>query len=49
MFYLNLLKDKYKVLYVCDTPKGENNYHIHGEPQTSLPKKHIPNTKSKMT
>ena len=49
MFYLNFLKDKYKVPYMCDTPKGENHYRIHEEPQTTLPKKHPPNTKSKKT
>ena len=49
MFYLNFLKDKYKVSYICDTSKGENHYHIHDEPQTTLPKKHPPNTKNKRT
>jgi len=49
MFYLNLLKDKYKVPYMCDTLKGENHYRIHEEPQTTLKKKHSPNTKSKRT
>jgi len=34
MFYLNFLKDKYKVPYIYDTPKDENNYRIHEEPQT---------------
>jgi len=24
MFYLNFLKDKYNVPYICGTPKGEN-------------------------
>ena len=41
MFYLYFLKDKYKVPYICDTPKGENDYRIYEEPP--------PNTKSKMT
>ena len=31
--------------YICDTPKGENHYRIHEEPQATLPKKHSPNTK----
>jgi len=35
--------------YICDTPKDENHYRIHDEPQITLPKKHPPNTKSKMT
>ena len=38
MFHLNFLKDKYKVSYICDIPKVENHYHIHEEPQTTLPK-----------
>lgn len=38
MFYLNFVKDKYKVLYICGTPKGKN------QPQTTLPKTHPPNT-----
>jgi len=38
MFYLKFLKDKYQVLYICDTPKNENQYRIHEEPQTILPK-----------
>jgi len=33
--------------YICDTPKGENHYRIDEEPQTTLPKKHTRNTKSK--
>jgi len=37
------------VTYIYDTPKDENHYRIHEEPQTTLPKKHSPNTKSKMT
>ena len=37
-FYLNFLKDKYKVPYICDKPKGENHYRIDEEPQTTLPK-----------
>jgi len=37
------------MLYICGTFKGENYYHIHEEPQTTLPKKHLPNTKNKMT
>jgi len=41
MFYLYFSKDKYKVWYMCGTPKGENDYRIHEEPP--------PNTKSKMT
>jgi len=28
MFYLIFLKDKYKVSYICGTPKDENNYLI---------------------
>ena len=28
MFYLKILKDKYKVSYICGTPKGENHYRI---------------------
>jgi len=36
IFYLKNLKDKYKVLYICDTPKGENHYRIHEELQTTL-------------
>jgi len=36
------------VSYICDTPKCENHYRIHKEPKTTLPKKHAPNTKSKM-
>jgi len=39
MFYLNFLKDKYKVSYICSTPKNENHYRIHEELQTTLPKK----------
>ena len=39
MFYLKFLKDKYKVSYICDTPKGENHYRIHEEPQITLPEK----------
>jgi len=38
MFYLNFLKDKYKVPYICGTSKDENHYHIHEKPQTTLPK-----------
>jgi len=38
MFYLNFLKDKYKMPYICDTPKDENHYHIYEEPQTTLQK-----------
>ena len=34
MFYLNFLKDKKKVPYICDTPKGENHCCIHEGPQT---------------
>jgi len=49
MFYLIFLKDKYKVSYLCGTLKGENHYRMHEEPQTTLPSKHSPNTKSKMT
>jgi len=49
MFYLDFLKDKYKVSYICDTHKGENHYRIHKELQTTLTKKHPPNTKSKRT
>jgi len=44
MFYLIFFKDKYKVSYICGTPKGENHYRIHEEPQTTLPKKYPPNT-----
>ena len=44
MLYLNFVKDKYKVSYICDTPKSENQYCIHEEIQTTLPKKHPPNT-----
>jgi len=29
MFYLNFLRDKYKVTYVCGTPMDENHYRIH--------------------
>jgi len=39
MFYLNFVKDKYKVPYIWGTTKGENHYHIHEEPQTTLQKK----------
>jgi len=39
MFYLNFLKDKYKVSYICDTPKCENHFRIHKEPQTTLKEK----------
>ncbi|RHN49473.1 hypothetical protein MtrunA17_Chr7g0274911 [Medicago truncatula] len=35
------LKEKYKVPYICGTPKGENDHRIHEEPP--------PNTKSKRT
>jgi len=28
MFYLNFLKDKYNVLYIYGTLKGENHYRI---------------------
>jgi len=49
MFYLNFLKDKYNVSYICSTRKGKNHYRIHEEPQTTLPKKHPPNIKSKRT
>jgi len=50
VFYLNILRDKYKVSYICDTPKDENHYRIHEEPQTILKKNtHTPNTKSKRT
>jgi len=49
MFYLIFLKDKYKVMYICDTTKDGNHYRIHDEPQTILPKKHPSNTKSKRT
>jgi len=45
MFYLKNLKDKYKASYICDTLKSGNHYSIHDEPQTTLPKKHPPNTK----
>jgi len=38
MFYLNFIKDKYKVPYICGTPKGENHYRVHEEPQTTLQK-----------
>jgi len=38
MFYLYFLKDKYNVLYICGTSKGEYHYRIHEEPQTTLPK-----------
>jgi len=48
-FYLNFLKDEYKVPYICCTPKDESHYRIHEKPQTIIPKKHSPNTKSKMT
>jgi len=44
MFYLNFSKDKYKVSYICGTSKGKNHYRIHEESQTTLPKKHQPNT-----
>ena len=44
MFYLNFLKDKYKVLYICGTPKSENHYCMHKEPQTTLSKKHLSNS-----
>ena len=43
MFYLNFLKDIYKVPYISGTSKGENHYCIH-ERQTTLPKTHSPNT-----
>jgi len=36
MFYLYFLKDKYKVSYICDTPKGENDYRIHEEPLPNI-------------
>ena len=49
MFYLNFLKDKYKMLYICGTSKGENHYRIPEEPQTTLPKKRSSNTKSNRT
>jgi len=45
MFYLNLLKDKYKMPYICNTLKDENHYRIQEESQTTLPKKYSPNTK----
>jgi len=38
MFYFNFLKDKYKVPYICGTPKGENHYRIHEEPQITSQK-----------
>jgi len=38
MFYLNFLKDKYKIPYICDTLKDENHYRIHEEPQPSSQK-----------
>jgi len=38
MFYLNFLKDKYKVPYISGTPKDENHYRIYEEPQSTLPK-----------
>jgi len=37
------------VPYIFDTPKDENHYYIHEEPQTTLQKKHSRNTKSKRT
>jgi len=49
MFYLNFVKDKYNVPYICDTPEGENHYRMHEKPQTTLLKKHQPNTKNKRT
>jgi len=44
MFYLNFVKDKYKMSYISGTTKGENHYRIHEELQTTLPKTHPPNT-----
>jgi len=38
MFYLNFLRDKYKVSYICDTPKDENHYRIRGGTSNYLPK-----------
>ena len=38
MFYLNFLKDKYKVSYICCTPKCENHYRIREEPETTIPR-----------
>jgi len=38
MFYLNFLKDKYKVSYICCTSKCENYYRIHEEHQTTISK-----------
>jgi len=35
MFYLNFLKDKYKVSYICGS---ENHYHMYEEPQITLSK-----------
>jgi len=37
MFYLNFLKDKYKMSYICGTSKGKN--HVYEKPQTTLSKK----------
>jgi len=37
------------VSYIYNTSKGENHYRIYEEPQINLPKKHPPNTKTKMT
>jgi len=42
MFYLNFLKDKYKVAYIWGTPKSENHY-TWGT-SNHRPKKHSPNT-----
>jgi len=37
------------VPYICGTSKDKNHYHIREKPQTTLPKKFPPNTKSKRT